>query len=169
MKHYITRSTPYMGRVTVRRFKKNERNDLLDKCVGSLDAPTHVADKGWNWLVNFCNGREWAMSHAHPDAPTVSKGAAFWSGYRYEVLRQGEAAFPILGQFITDSQDIAGVLDDIPLSSRQWQYFTGFSGPDDVTALIVDLWEGEYGYVWATSSSAPWSTHSWEPLPVRYK
>ena len=158
----IQRSTPHKGNVTVSRYD-SEKTGIYD--AQRIIVPSHVAYYSWDWLCKFNQGRDWAMTY--PYAPPVSRGCAFWTGYRYQAMRSPEVKPPDDGVFITDEQEIAATLEFIPLRYR-WAKWTGFSGPEDVTAIIATVNDGEFDQVWATGSSRPWDIYAtWEPLPVR--
>ena len=171
----ILRNPPFKGNVTVSRLD-SERPGLNE--TPRIIVPAHVAHYSRDWLCKFNQGRDWAGTSKY--APPVSKGAAFWSGWKWQM--GGRTAHQFVDDnvsrittcnwvLIQDSQIIEATLNyDIPLRPQQWRYFTGFVSPSEITALFVQLGQGEIFEMWATSSSRGDSDLDgavFEPLPLQ--
>lgn len=138
---------------------------------GLYDLPPNYAGMGDEWALRFNQGRDYGSPWTHEqNFPTVSQGCAFWLGWRHVVLERGfPVTLPQEGDYLTDSQDIAAALESCALRPRQWPYWTGFNGPEDITALWVVQIEGEIVEMWATHSGTYWDAcTTYEPLPVRW-
>ena len=171
-----TRTEPHKGNVVVRRYGKTKRgHDFVNMQI----VPAVFSDQGWEWIHQFNKGRDWASTYNYP--PPVSKGAAFWSGYKWRVGgRKAEQfcddnASKIMTcnwLLVQDEDVIAGTLNrDVPLRPRQYRYFTGFASSKEITALFVQVGNGEVFEIWATGScrgDSDLAGATFEPLPVRY-
>lgn len=138
---------------------------------GKQYLPANYAGMSDRWALQFNKGRDYGSAWTHEqNTPAISQGCAYWLGWRHVVLERGiKPPDNDNTMFIDSEEEIASILQSCPLRPQQWRHWTGCEGPQDVTAVIVELYEGEIVEMWMSSSGTYFLNGShWEPVPTQY-